>query len=729
MARQELPGLVRAAHHAPPSPLCARFPLSTRRRAPWSSLLHTLQVRQVAELTEENEELGRRLDQAVAQREGEVAGLKEENEELCRRLDQVAAQQQGELAELTKENEELGRRLDQAAAKREGSAKAPKLDEAGDDAADMGRPMGASDMAVLREEAGCQTDRDTSLLALGDDVIGLAGEGAPRSRAAGAVSKRSTGVALRPSRIRSCWPSIFVEHLLNSRPCMLPITGEVAALRYDRDSIGYGAIEATQDSAITLSPGTLDAPSANDGDDGTSGADNVEGALASDQQLPGLHLPALGSPSRQGGAPSNPLASQPSLVEKRAHEDEALDYGGFGGVSSSPFTPNSFMSPSSSTLGGMGDNELHQYTALPDSPPPDSPMPDTPLPMSLQGSSSSQERVAARMLPEGASRAPTAVAEAEAGSQLVEFAEVAEEVESATVQDTPDVVKIVAHAKQEGPAATEQVAEEPAWLADAAVSLSTSASAAGLPLAATPAADAATASAAAAGVASKPSSSYSCSSAAVQVASFHGSPAAHDAAHFLDSAFHHSGLQAAAKKAVELSNILDTQAGSVADIQAAVMTTLRDVENMCDGAITESEEEARVVLRQLEQRAELLAQREAEVTEAEARRRTFELGQFRARLGIAQQLVARRSLAASRRALLSQCWRCLCLNASARQLLADRTRFRQIIMQQASGQQCAHYASKLRPRPCALALLTRCCGRSLCVSTVTLCKKRQAMKV
>ena len=95
-----------------------------------------------------------------------------------------------------------------------------------------------------------------------------------------------------------------------------------------------------------------------------------------------------------------------------------------------------------------------------------------------------------------------------------------------------------------------------------------------------------------------------------------------------------------------------------------------------------SRDEGAALLCQLEARGELLAQRELETLEAEQRRAAAEAQKSAQLRGRAQRAVGRRALAQRRQKVLSQCWRALCLNAAARQLLRDRDRFRTLMAQQ-----------------------------------------------
>jgi len=529
----------------------------------------------------------------------------------------------------------------------------------------------ATMLHVHRVEASCQTDLGGSVLALADDVIGLAGE------VAALRYERDTGIAVEEAPVHE------VEEIA---------VAEVAAPDAVADVVPNIVADAASDVVEDAAPEVAPAVAPDVAADAAPDADPDDGPNAEEEipleYSPEMHLRALGSAARRPLLSSSVLPAtvreeedaveyteqqEDDGVDCSAREnDDALDYGGFGGAPCSPFTPHSF-TPRSSLSGqpdSGSDYTVHPYTELPDSP-----MPET----------SPQVRTAVHAVAADAAaaqEAATRTAEAEAVDVV--------STKHATREECMSVTEVVTQATCSRAEDRISLAEEPAWLADAAVSLSTSASTTVLQSRRTVAAPTLVASTADPKPSAADNIGFTTNSlaSAQPTASMASTGTSDEFALFLKNDFHQEGLAEAAQAAAALLEIPAPEEARhhVQEVQEAVMSTLRKVELACDHAVAESEEQARMVLQQLEQRAELLADRERELTEMEARRRSHDLATIGSRIGIAQQLITRRSLAASRRALLVQCWRSLCLNAAARQMVADRARLTEIIMQQANGQ-------------------------------------------
>ena len=135
-----------------------------------------------------------------------------------------------------------------------------------------------------------------------------------------------------------------------------------------------------------------------------------------------------------------------------------------------------------------------------------------------------------------------------------------------------------------------------------------------------------------------------------------------------------------ASRAIVCAEAADAIVDSVSPptaLTSAAMATVAEALGARDRALErlrQSEHEGQLLMRQMEQRGQMLAEREAMAAAVDVRHRETAARELLKKMTTAQRLVAQRAVMASRRLLLGQCLRALALNAAANRCLAEYAR-------------------------------------------------------
>ena len=149
-------------------------------------------------------------------------------------------------------------------------------------------------------------------------------------------------------------------------------------------------------------------------------------------------------------------------------------------------------------------------------------------------------------------------------------------------------------------------------------------------------------------------------------------------------------LDAAAAAAAELTDEIvhrtaellgDGQRGAAAELAATIKRHTLAVKGAALEAMEATLDETKQLQLQCQQRGILLARREANLGDIEARQRAAAAAKLARQMEAAQRLVCRRATELSRGQLLGQVWRALILHTAASKLVADRKRFRELAQQ------------------------------------------------